>query len=60
MVYPILRKFGIACIISNIATCKISLTLKYFKDHIYMIWVSKLEEVTIIMNMKFKHNCTFV
>ncbi len=25
-----------------------------------MIWVSKLKEVTRIMNMKLRHHCTFV
>jgi hypothetical protein len=47
-------------IVSKVTTHKISLTLNNFKDHISLIWASKLKEIIKIMNMKLKHNCTFV
>jgi hypothetical protein len=46
--------------ISKVATHKISLTLNNFKDHIIIIWASKLKEFTRIMNINLRHNYTFV
>jgi len=48
-------------ILTKVITHTISFTLNNFKNHIYMmIWDSNLKEVTIIMNMKLRHNYTFV